>query len=922
MDFYRDFWDYEPSEQGIIFIEDFSDWSNGGATAVPRNLVYITIAPSLNVFEVYPSNERIRLLMSHELVHIIAMDKANRQDKLFRRLFRGKVQQNKDHPISVLYAYLTVPRKFSPRWYHEGIAIFMETWMSGGFGRSISAYDEMVFRSLIKGDYEIYYPVGLESEGTAIDFQVGANSYLYGARFFSYLAYKHGPDKLIDWVSRTEGSNTYFSAQFRKIYDNSLIDEWSSWIDFEKKFQYDNLNRIKSNPVTEYARISDIALGSVSRSFYDKKNNRLIMAVRYPGQIAHIGSLCLETQKFTKIHDIMGASTYFASSIVFDEIDNKIYFTTNNFRWRDLNVFDLESNTSKRLIRNLRAGDFAMNPKDRSLWGVRHNNGIATLIRLKPPYKDYEAIYAYRFGISVYDLDISPEGNHLSLTMNLFDGTSKLVIYDIDDLLRGNNSYNIIFDFDRSSPANFVFSPDGRYLYGSSYYTGVSNIFRYDTKTESIEIMTNALTGFFRPLPIDDGRLISFVYDGRMGFYPVYIEDKPQEKVSAIHFLGQRVFEKYPFLENWNTSDIETIDFESAIEWEGNYDTLGNLSMISAYPIIEGYKDRPALGYRLDFADHLGFSRLNLSASYSISDTIEDDEKLHLHLEYRYFRWKFNTYYNKASFYDLFGPTMRSRKGWTFTLERDWSLIYEDPKFLEMDIFLGAYTRIDTLPLYQDISIDIDNFYESRIDFRYRYLESSQGYVDDEKGWYIGLTPNFLMVQGNIYPKVHASFDHGFSLPVYHSSIWFRSSIGYSFKNCDNPFSKYYFGGFGNNIIDDRAEKRYREYYSFPGTEINSLSGNNFGKFILELNLPPIRFSTLGINPLYVRWMRTSLFSSALLTDIFEKETRKYNYNIGLQIDFEIVSLSILKSYLSFGYAYGRFDSNNNQEFMISLKVF
>ena len=29
-------------------------------------------------------------------------------------------------------------------------------------------------------------------------------------------------------------------------------------------------------------------------------------------------------------------------------------------------------------------------------------------------------------------------------------------------------------------PSNFVFSPDGRFLYGSSFYTGVSNVFRYE----------------------------------------------------------------------------------------------------------------------------------------------------------------------------------------------------------------------------------------------------------------------------------------------------------------------------------------------------------------------------------------------------------------------------------------------------------
>ena len=44
--------------------------------------------------------------------------------------------------------------------------------------------------------------LGLEAEGTAIDFQVGANSYMYGTRFFGYLAYMYGPDKLVEWVKR------------------------------------------------------------------------------------------------------------------------------------------------------------------------------------------------------------------------------------------------------------------------------------------------------------------------------------------------------------------------------------------------------------------------------------------------------------------------------------------------------------------------------------------------------------------------------------------------------------------------------------------------------------------------------------------------------------------------------------------------
>ena len=31
-----------------------------------------------------------------------------------------------------------------------------------------------------------------------------------------------------------------------------------------------------------------------------------------------------------------------------------------------------------------------------------------------------------------------------------------------------------------STPEGFVFSPDGKSLYGTSYYTGASNVFRFD----------------------------------------------------------------------------------------------------------------------------------------------------------------------------------------------------------------------------------------------------------------------------------------------------------------------------------------------------------------------------------------------------------------------------------------------------------
>ena len=65
-----------------------------------------------------------------------------------------------------------------------------------------------------------------------------------------------------------------------------------------------------------------------------------------------------------------------------------------------------------------------------------------------------------------------------------------------------------------------MFSADGRYLYGTSYYTGVSNVFRYDFQTKKMEAVSNVETGLFRPIPISDRELIAYHYAAK-GFAPM-----------------------------------------------------------------------------------------------------------------------------------------------------------------------------------------------------------------------------------------------------------------------------------------------------------------------------------------------------------------------------------------------------------------
>ena len=152
-------------------------------------------------------------------------------------------------------------------------------------------------------------------------------------------------------------------------------------------------------------------------------------------------------------------------------------------------------------MKDVRLGDLAFNHQDRSIWGIRHYNGISTLTRIPYPYKEWDQIYSWPYGEDMYDIDISPDGKLITGALAKINGQQLLIKMNIDSLSEGNAAYQILFDFENSLPANFTFSENGRYLYGSSYYSGVSNIFRYDLQENDIIALSNCETGFFPTYP-------------------------------------------------------------------------------------------------------------------------------------------------------------------------------------------------------------------------------------------------------------------------------------------------------------------------------------------------------------------------------------------------------------------------------------
>jgi hypothetical protein len=922
MEFQRELWGYTPSEQVTVFIADFSDRGNASAASVPRNFLYLQTSPLGFDYEALSANERMNWLMNHELVHISAVDNGARSDSSSRKFFAGKVAPVEENPESILYFYLTAPRDAAPRWYHEGIAVFVETWMARGRGRAQGVFDEMVFRSMVLDDSHFYDPLGLVSKGTKVDFQVEINSYLYGTRFMSYLVKIYGPEKLVQWIARSEDSKKYFAAQFKRVYGMKIEEAWANWIAWEAEFQQNSIDIIREYPLTPHTDLSSRALGSVSRAYYDPETTKIYAGFNYPGVVAHVGAINVDDGSVEKIIDIKGPVIYHVTSLAYDPETKTLFYTTDNLEHRDIRAVNAVTGEDRTLLKDIRIGNLAFNRADRSLWGVRHFNGLATLARVPAPWEDWEQIHTWPYGDIMYGLDVSPDGKLLSASVGELTGRHSLRVWEIESLLEGDMTPVAALDFGHSIPSDFVFSPDGRYLYGSTYYTGVSNIVRFDWAADEHEFVSNTDTGLFRPVPLEDGRVGVFRFTGE-GFVPAVIDPVPLEDINAIPLLGHQIIEEYPELKEWDVGSPSEIDLDEKITGRGSYRGFKTIGLESIYPIVQGYRDTWALGFRINFSDPMQLNRIDFSASYSPDSDLPSEERPHLNFRFRRYNWWVNVAHNYADFYDLFGPTLRSRKGQRYAAGWDKVLVYDKPRKMELNLIGAFFDNIDELPRYQDVPSPVDQLASFTVRLGFENVRGSLGRVDDEKGhgWEI-LNVNKL-IEGDYIPSLVGNYDVGFDVPLRHSSVWVRSSAGFSVGELDDQLSNFFFGGFQNNYVDHLSIKRYRSSYTFPGVEINELFGRTYGRLMIEWNLPPFRFERAGTPGFYIPWMRASLFASGIaLNPEQENVWRREVANVGTQVDFKFSVLSRLPMTLSLGYA-AAFESgfDTRHEGMISLNI-
>ena len=250
--------------------------------------------------------------------------------------------------------------------------MFVETWMAGGLGRAQGAYDEMVFRSMVRDGSRFYDPLGLVSEGVKIDFQIEVNSYLYGTRFLSYLAYERSPEQVIEWARRGEGTKAYYASQFRKVFGRSLDDAWQRLDLVGARLPAEEPRLGAPVPAHAVSRTSrPRALGSVSRAYFDAQKQALYAGLNYPGIVSHLGAISLADGPVRKLADVKGPRSTPSPRSPGTPARARSSTPPTTTQLRDLLSLSPDTGKPRLLLKDARIGDLVYSAAEQALWGVR-----------------------------------------------------------------------------------------------------------------------------------------------------------------------------------------------------------------------------------------------------------------------------------------------------------------------------------------------------------------------------------------------------------------------------------------------------------------------------------------------------------------------------------------------------------------------
>jgi hypothetical protein len=912
--------DYKPAEKIVINTYDVSDYGFGATTTIPQNYIRLEIEPFEPGYEAVPYNERIQWLLSHELVHIAVNDKKSSLGSVIRGLF-GKVQPEKTQPFTTIYSVTGNFKRYTPRWYHEGIAVFLETWLSGGYGRTLGNFDEMYFRTSVLEGRKFPSQWEIETILSQNSIFLENEYYFYGARFVSYLAIHYSVNQVIEWFKTFSNDGlTGFIGKFQEVFGKDFYTAWDDFISAEKAFQNENLNILESTKLTEVDKLSRKNYGWVTQPYFDAKTLSVIYGYHQTATLATLQKFHLLTKKSEDLTTLLTPSMYQVASTAFDESNNLFFYTTNNNKlFRDVWVVDLLTKEKKLLFPDSRIGNITISAGTNDLWGVQQQGGLSTLVFTEYPYKYVKPVFTFDYSEELSHLSVTKSGEKLAAVVHQASGQQSIVLFEKNNLLSGEPvNYQIITS--EGSPENPSWSDDELKLYWNAYTNGVSNIYRHDFQDSKTVALTNCITGLFKPVEVETDSLFAFEFSTD-GFNPVMIANKPAHYLPAIQYYGQKIINKDPRVYDWLLPAALKVVDQTEFSNEESYSGLSNLHLHSFVPVVSGFQNQVVLGFFTRVSDPLLLHDFTMEMGVSPFNETPGDPFFHFRFKYDfkqrfYFEYKFNG----PDFFDLFNNRKRGFLGSLFKLGYTHYWLYDKPHTLKQEISLTFYKDVEFI---NDNLVKVSQPYFGVLSFNItsKNLRRTIGSSDFENGDQFSVTLNLFATQFDSLQGLlngYVEYNKYLLWLARHNVFHLMVSGGYVFDNPNLVQGRFYFGGFGNRGIDNGDVRQFRKVFRFPGLPIYQLMTKKFVKLLLENDLPPLRLRNWALGNQFVNHIDFAIYSQSLIT---ENEFGKYWIDIGAQMDIRFKHWYNLETTFSAGIAKAWSEKTTDWEWFLSIKL-
>ena len=406
--------------------------------SAPRNRLVFDVAPLSHAFETFPASERMYSLMNHELVHVAQGDIASEEDRRWRRFFLGKVAAAAAEPR---IAALQLPD--GPALHRAALVPRGRRGLHGDLdGRRAGPRAGRLRRDGVPRDGARRRPF-LRSAGARVArhprrFPGRARTPTSTARASSpssptpirrrRSSRGSGATKGASATTPTSSSRCSASRSSRPGRTGSRSSTSSSGATSPR------CASSRSRRTATWPRSADrVDLADVLRRGDRHPLRRLPLSRR--GR--HVGALNTRDGSVRRLADIKRAMLYRVTSFAYDPRSGTAFYTNDNLALRDLMAVDVKTGEERMLLEDARIGEIVFNPVDRSLMGVRHANGLATLVRIPYPYTEWNEVHTFPYEYVPYDLDISPDGRLLSASMSEVNGDQFLRVWELDKILDG-----------------------------------------------------------------------------------------------------------------------------------------------------------------------------------------------------------------------------------------------------------------------------------------------------------------------------------------------------------------------------------------------------------------------------------------------------------------------------------------------------